>query len=277
MLHGLASNARIWELVAPSLEELGYNLIAPDARSHGLSDGPDGDYGFDTYFKDLAHLIDFLGIEQPILIGHSWGAHRALDYAARVPFGPRAPAGIILVDGGMGQLNYSLPGAKQPTWEAVLERLTPPRLAGASLDEFTSRILSMIQAWNVNPELIDQVVSIILENFSIYLDEDTGIERISPHLSFEKHIQIVRSLWEFQTFEEYDRVRCPVLMIPARPHSFANSADEAHLAAKEYGISLAAKRIQKLQVNWFKDTIHDVPLQRPAALSAQIAQFCLNL
>ena len=105
LLHGLASNARIWERVAPRLAADYLAPYAPDLRGHGLTDKPDGDYGFDTYARDLVALVEALQIEQPLIVGHSWGAMLALDYAARFPFGPLSPAGIVLVDGGMAQLN----------------------------------------------------------------------------------------------------------------------------------------------------------------------------
>lgn len=277
LLHGLASNARIWELTAEHLEAHDCYLVAPDARSHGLTDGPDGDYGFTTFFEDIVDFIRILGFERPILIGHSWGAHRVLDYAARISYGPHAPAGIVLVDGGIGQLNQTVPGYSPPTWEAVLARLTPPRLAGTPLKEFLNRIETTIKTWNPNPQLHDQIVSIILANFSVYLNENSGFECIAPHLPFERHLQIVRSLWEFQANERYSKIRCPVLMLPARIQSPQTPTDKAFLASKEYGISQAARSIKDLQVYWFEDTIHDVPLQRPVELSTVLAQFFLNI
>jgi pimeloyl-ACP methyl ester carboxylesterase len=131
LLHGLASNARIWELAAPRLAQAGLRPLAWDGRGHGLSDAPDGDYGFDTYLRDLSAFIETCGLERPLLVGHSWGGLLALDYAARRPVGPRAPAGIVLVDGGMNQFDDS-----GLSWEEVRERLTPPRLAGTPLAEF---------------------------------------------------------------------------------------------------------------------------------------------
>ena len=58
LLHGLASNARIWDLVAPHLLQDGLVPIALDQRGHGLSDGPDGDYGFEPFTGDLAAFLE---------------------------------------------------------------------------------------------------------------------------------------------------------------------------------------------------------------------------
>src|SRR5690606_17973097 len=88
-------------------------------------------------------LITSLELDRPILVGHSWGASVALEYAARFAIGPRAPAGIVLVDGGMIQMN-TLPGV---TWEEMRERLTPPRLAGMPLEKFLNMLRRPRGSW----------------------------------------------------------------------------------------------------------------------------------
>jgi pimeloyl-ACP methyl ester carboxylesterase len=97
LLHGLASNARIWELVAPRLVRLGLRPLAPDGRGHGLTDKPDGDYGFETFRRDTLAFIDACNLERPILVGHSWG-FAGPGLRCPVP-GRAAPVGIVLVDG----------------------------------------------------------------------------------------------------------------------------------------------------------------------------------
>ncbi|MBN1148537.1 MAG: alpha/beta hydrolase [Anaerolineales bacterium] len=268
LLHGLASNARIWELVAPSLVEHGLAPLALDMRGHGLSDRPgigtEQGYSITAVVDDLAAFIDALHLERPLLVGHSWGGAIALEYAVRFPFGPRAAAGIVLVDGGMTQLD-NLPGA---TWEAVQQRLTPPHLVGAPLDEFVAHLKLWNKDWLPDGELGEQIIRIILANFEI--DED---ERIAPHLSFESHMQIVRAMWEFKTYERYPRLRCPVLMLPTRPRKPNSEWEREFLAAKERGVAGAMQAISNLQVHWLEDTIHDAPLQRPVALAELIASF----
>jgi len=83
LMHGLTSNARIWTHVAKQLADAGLQLIAPDARWHGLSDRPRNGYSFDQTYKYLSAIIQSLGLEKPLLIGHSWGAQLVIEYAAR--------------------------------------------------------------------------------------------------------------------------------------------------------------------------------------------------
>ncbi len=260
LLHGLASNARIWELVAPHLATGGMEAIAPDGRGHGLTDKPDSSYDFDTYYQDLSSFINTLELERPLLVGHSWGANLALDYAARIPVGRRAPAGIVLVDGGTIQLDQ-IPDA---TWESTRQRLEPPRLAGMPLEELLALLQNVSNDWQPT----DAAIQIILANFEISADET-----ISPRLSYAHHMQIVRSLWEFRLNECYERLRCPALLVPARPALPYSEEQGEFLASKERGIQHLTGRFSNIRVRWMQDSTHDIPLQRPAELARLVLDF----
>lgn len=260
LLHGLASNARIWERLAPRLAEDDLAVYAPDLRGHGLTDGPEGDYGFDTYARDLVALVEALQLEQPLIVGHSWGAMLALDYAARFPIGPLAPGGIVLVDGGMSQLN-DRPGA---TWEETRARLTPPPLAGMPLEDFLERL----RRWNTRWQPDDEAVQVILGNFEISEDE-----KIYPRLRFENHMKIVRAMWDFPTIDRYSRLNCPVLLIPARPPEPRSEDESAYLDMKAQGIEKIRRVNPRVEVHWMENSIHDIPLQHPGPLADQILRF----
>ena len=135
LLHGLSSSARIWELVAPHLAEKGLTCYAPDARGHGFSDKPEDsaeNYSFASLTSDLAAFLEVCQLERPLLVGHSWGGMLALDYAARIRMGERAPRGIVLVDGGITQMD----DRDGETWESLSQRLAPPRLEGMTVEAF---------------------------------------------------------------------------------------------------------------------------------------------
>jgi pimeloyl-ACP methyl ester carboxylesterase len=263
LVHGLASNARIWEKVAPFLVDAGYALYALDLRGHGLTDKPEGDYGFSVFNQDLNAFMDALSLEKPLLVGHSWGAMLVLDQAARFQVGLHAPAGIVLVDGGMTQMD-DLPGA---TWEQVSRRLAPPHLAGTPVEDFVARVSAGENSWRPD----DQDISIILANFEISAEET-----VSPHLSFDHHMKILRSMWEFKTYERFARLRCPVLLVPAVPAGSLSAEQQAYLALKERGIQRAYASMQKLSVERMLDSIHDVPLQHPDQLAEIIIRFAQN-
>ncbi len=84
LLHGIGSRAASWLPVAPMLGER-FHLYAPDLRGHGESDKPDRGYGIPDYAADLAALLDTLGLERPLVLGHSLGSLVALEWAASHP------------------------------------------------------------------------------------------------------------------------------------------------------------------------------------------------
>jgi pimeloyl-ACP methyl ester carboxylesterase len=260
LLHGLASNARLWEGVASYLVGAGLVPIAPDGRGHGLTDKPDGTYGVDIYLRDLVAFVETAQLEQPLLVGHSWGGLLALEYAARFSIGPRAPAGLVLVDGGFTQMDQ-LPAA---TWEETRKRLTPPRLAGTSVESFLSMLANPVHKWQPD----DRAVQAILANFEISSDE-----LIYPRLSLDRHLQILRSIWEYQTYQRFGQVRCPVLAVPALPPGPLERDEQLHLDLKREGLAKAQDSIRDLQVHWMADSIHDIPLQHPKELAELIYEF----
>lgn len=257
LVHGLASNARIWDLVAPLLAR-DFRVAALDQRGHGLSDKPDHGYDFATITRDLAAAIGVLGFARPLIVGHSWGANVALQLAADEPSLPRA---IVLVDGGTSDLGAAM------SLEEALERLAPPKLAGtpraAFLENLRSRWLGPL--WSQERE------EIIMGNFVV--DEQ---DRIAPHLTFENHLKVVRALWEQRPAQIFPRVACPVLIIPADPPEPLDEQSAAWLERKRRSVELAEAALPGARVAWAHASIHDVPLHHPEFLAEQIASFAGN-
>lgn len=85
MLHGYCGSSAYWEEVAKELSS-SIRVIAPDARGHGGSSAPEDEtYTMELYADDLAGLLDSVGIEQAILLGHSLGGYITLAFAERYP------------------------------------------------------------------------------------------------------------------------------------------------------------------------------------------------
>jgi pimeloyl-ACP methyl ester carboxylesterase len=267
LLHGLSSSARIWELVAPHLAEKGLTCYAPDARGHGFSDKPEDsaeNYSFTSVTSDLGAFLETCQLERPLIVGHSWGGMLALDYASRIHFGERAPRAIVLVDGGITQMD----DRDGETWESISQRLAPPRLDGMTVDAFMRMTRKETTAWHPDKAIFP----ILLADFEVD-DQD----QIAPRLTYERHMRILRAIWDFKTYSHFSQVRCPVLMVPARPPAPHSEFERNWVAAKERGVALAQKSIQNLQVKWMEDTIHDIPLQRPAELARLIGDFAAGL
>src|SRR4051812_11656285 len=72
-------------------------VTALDLRGSGRSDRPTGGYAIPDFADDLAQFCAAVGIEKPVVIGHSIGGMIAIELAARYPAVPRA---LVLVDPG---------------------------------------------------------------------------------------------------------------------------------------------------------------------------------
>jgi pimeloyl-ACP methyl ester carboxylesterase len=260
LLHGLASNARIWERLAPALADAGLAPVAIDLRGHGLSDKPEAGYELATFSADLRAAVRDLDLRAPIVIGHSWGAGLALHLAASGLGEGNTPAAIVLVDGGISQLD-DLPGA---TWERVSEVLSPPNLAGMSRQDLLNRLSDPSRRWKPDPQSLD----ITLSNFEV-LPDDT----VQPRLRRDHHMQLLQALYEFRTYEAFERVGCPMLVVSACPPEPRRIEEEAHLLLKAKGIERARHSSVDLRAVWMDDTLHDIPLHKPGELAATIVAF----
>jgi pimeloyl-ACP methyl ester carboxylesterase len=131
-VHGITANSRAWLEVARALAPE-VSVMAVDLRGRGASHGLPGPYGFATHVQDLLAVLDHLGLERAVLVGHSLGAYIGARLAAEHP---ERIASLVLVDGG---LSAPLPPDvdRQAIAAAVLgpalERLT---LTFASLEAY---------------------------------------------------------------------------------------------------------------------------------------------
>lgn len=263
-LHGLGHNAQFWRLVAPMLARQGIEVYAPDARGHGLSDKPDTGYDIDTNTQDIVGLVQRLKIERPLLVGHSWGGVQFLDYcAARTDLNPIS-LGLILIDGGFGQFDQ-IPGA---SWETVREALSPPEWEGKPLSELEARLDKPDRRWNP----VGEAREAFLANFSIHPDQT-----ISPHLPLERFQALLKQVWGYPTFSKFERVSCPVMIVAVQLEPPLTLFDQAHLFFNQRGIEEAEKAMERLQVHWIENGVHEVPLHRPDQLSHLITQFVREL
>ncbi len=259
LLHGLASNARIWELMAPHLAAAGYHVLAPDQRGHGLSAVPAEGYDFPHFRADLHALLQEMALPRPVLVGHSWGAMVALDFCVHFAGTPFAPRALVLVDGGLTALR-DIPGMD---WEQVRAMLTPPDLQGMSRADF-ARLLSRNPHWQPDSRARD----ILLANFRV--DE---ADRITPRLARRHHMRIVRAMWDFPLWEYLRQVTCPLLGVVAFPGEPRTPREARFATLKARGLQRAQRENPRLRIRRFENTVHDIPLQRPWALAQVLLEF----
>ncbi|MGB3473894.1 MAG: alpha/beta hydrolase [Mycobacterium sp.] len=75
LAHGFPELAFSWRHQIPALADAGFHVLAPDQRGYGGSSRPDQIAAYDmaALTADLVGLLDDVGAEQAIWIGHDWG------------------------------------------------------------------------------------------------------------------------------------------------------------------------------------------------------------
>jgi pimeloyl-ACP methyl ester carboxylesterase len=96
LLHGFPELWWSWRHQIGPLAAAGYRVIAPDLRGYGRTDAPPepADYAVDKLAADVSGLLDALGEDDAVIVGHDWGANLAWSYALLEPQRARAVAGL---------------------------------------------------------------------------------------------------------------------------------------------------------------------------------------
>jgi pimeloyl-ACP methyl ester carboxylesterase len=243
LVHGLASNARTWDLVAEKLNQAGHHVVAVDQRGHGLSDKPESGYSFDDVCTDLTALIDAMSLRTPVVAGQSWGGNVVLELAARWP---EVMSGVVMVDGGF----IDLSGAPGVTWEKIAVDLRPPPLAGTPRTQMLERMRGFHRDWD------DTQLDMQMANFET-MEDGT----IRPWLTLDRHMQILRALWEQKPSQLYERVVTPALI------AVAPAPDSPRMMRKEHEVAEAQGALKNARVRWFNDSVHDIHIDKPDDLA----------
>jgi pimeloyl-ACP methyl ester carboxylesterase len=80
-IHGITANCRSWDVVASALSPA-HRIVAMDLRGRGGSDKPSSGYSLEHHMKDIIGVMDDLGLEKAVIMGHSLGAFISLAFGA---------------------------------------------------------------------------------------------------------------------------------------------------------------------------------------------------
>ena len=106
LCHGFPESWYSWRRQLRALAEGGYRAVAPDMRGYGQTDRPGEIEGYTLLHLvgDMVGVVDAVGAEKAVIVGHDWGApvawHAGLLRPDRfravvglsVPFRPRGPS-----------------------------------------------------------------------------------------------------------------------------------------------------------------------------------------
>jgi pimeloyl-ACP methyl ester carboxylesterase len=245
LVHGLASNAQLWDEVAAELSRAGHPSFAVDLRGHGESDLPASGFDSATAAADLAAVATALGLRDLVVAGQSWGGNVVVRLAAEHP---ALVAALALVDGGWIDLT-----AQFDSWEACEAALRPPELDGLHADDMRARLRRSHPDWSA------AAVEATVANLRVKADGT-----LSRRLPLPQHMAIVRDMWDDPPQRFYPALAMPVLLIPAL------SADPARAAAARSRVEAAAGAIAHATIREYADGDHDLHAQHPKRLAADL-------
>lgn len=129
LVHGITENRHMWHPLLHRLAE-DHLVLAVDLRGHGGSDVCDP-YDPITYATDVAETVQALGLDTPLLVGHSLGGVVVSAYAAIAP-----SIGVVNVDQPLRLAGF----------QDALRELEP--LLTGTQEEFETAIGAMFDAMN---------------------------------------------------------------------------------------------------------------------------------
>ncbi len=128
LCHGFPELGYSWRHQVPALAAAGYRALAPDQRGYGDTDRPSDVASYDIHHLtgDLVGMLDALGIERAVFVGHDWGGlvawmmpllhpqRTAGVIGVNTPYFPRAPMAPISLFRQMLGENYYIVHFQQP-------------------------------------------------------------------------------------------------------------------------------------------------------------------
>ncbi|HKT00520.1 MAG TPA: alpha/beta hydrolase, partial [Rugosimonospora sp.] len=199
--------------------------------------------GYDT--ATAAADLAALAIPAAIAVGQSWGGNVVVELAAKHP---ELVAGLALVDGG-----WIAPAQEFPSWEACAAALRPPEIDGLAASQLEGYIREQHPDWS------GEAVAATLANLRVWPDGT-----LTRRLPIDRHMLIVRSMWDDPPQPYYQAITAPVLLVPAVP------ADLRAATARRERVEATARALARATVREYVGADHDVHAQHPDQLAADL-------
>lgn len=209
LLHGIGSRAVSWWPVIDQLSAR-FHLYAPDLRGHGASAKPASGYLVSDYAGDLARLLDGLGLDRPLILGHSLGGMVALTWARDHP--ARA-AGIALEDSPLRGGRATLPSFDD--WLA-LNAMAPAEAAAAYARRYPPWSVEDCQRRATS---ITATARPVFTELRAEAEADLDADRITPLAAIQSPILLV-----------YGDLDQGGMVVPADAHRLASTLPRARIA-----------------------------------------------
>jgi lipase len=219
-LHGITAQHRAFNALARHLEG-SRSLVGVDLRGRGDSAKPESGYGLEAHARDVIRVLDHLGLQQAVILGHSMGGFVALKVALSHPHRVRA---LVLLDGGWPRVEVSpeVMSEEQKQEAAAIEEGL--ERAFRRLDMTFESPEDYLNFWFPGQNLTMEDLPPDLADYYLYdLEEvEGGYRPKASRAAAEEDSPSVSST--SPTAEEMRGVKCPVALVRASAGFFPGSA-----------------------------------------------------
>ena len=245
MIHGNAGGVEDFEFGVVELLSSEYRVVAIDRPGHGKSDRPVTRAATVEYQAQLLHrTLSHLGITQPVLVGHSWGAALALAYTLKYP--DEVSAMVLLApaaypdNGENGLLRTAIKTPVVGDLSLVLGKLIVGR-----------RLLKRVLAQAFYPQTVP-------DNY-LKLASSSWLGRKQLKAYLEDELALNDSLKKMS--KRYSEINIPVVIVTGDEDKIVSPKENA------YRLQAAIPRSQLIEL---KDTGHEIPQTHPESIYAAL-------
>lgn len=93
-VHGMACDHTDWDKQVPFFSPT-HRVVTIDLRGHGASSNPTGEFHVTEMADDVAWVIEELGLDHPVVVGHSFGGLVTLAFGSQHP---TVPSALVILD-----------------------------------------------------------------------------------------------------------------------------------------------------------------------------------
>ncbi len=266
-IHGVGGDSNAWDDVVSRFKD--YSTIQIDLRGHGKSERPkcSRDYSFDLFASDIKKVLDYEGIDDFIIIGHSFGGMVVLHFSHLYPHFAK---GYVFA-------------ASSYKFSRMLKVFSLPSFVYSSLNHFNDSIDKMYKEKKKKGMLIlvGKLTKAWLNVVSKYnhkkrdynkfrMTPDISIPRLwsdISHTSLKSWVFTYHSIYFFNGYSYLNKISEPTLIIHGKRDLFV----------PEKVVEIVHKRIKHSKVVEVDNAGHIVVLSHPKEVHLAIKKFADNV
>ena len=220
LVHGGRDHSRSWDWVAQALRH-DWHVIAPDLRGHGDSDWSDtGDYSPLANLYDLAQLIHQLRLAPVTIVGHSYGGHLSLRYAAIYPDNVRK---LVAIEGLGPSPELFEKRASIPIDQRIRDWIDARRAAAGRVPKRYPTLETAFERMKEANHHLSEAQARYLTVHGISQNEDGSY---SWKFDNVVHVFPPFDLTATQLSELWQRITCPTLLMVGKKSWASNPAED---------------------------------------------------